>query len=295
MTKIQKYVPKLKSRSGWHEINGCHYHVNLWGNRDNPPIFLLHGWGDCSFSFQFLVDFLKHDWFVVAPDWRGFGSSTIQCESYWFPDYIADLHALIKVYQPHDPVLMLGHSMGANIGHLFAGIFPERVAKFINVEGFGLNETNPSQAPENYRRWITFLESEPQYKSYSSYKDLARKIMIRNPLLSEDRALFLAYHWSERISDKLIKLKIDPKHKFPNAILYRRAEAKACWDRVTAELLLVIGENTKYKKHLNSPTGIDEFKEELAKVETVLISQAGHMIHIEQPEKLAQICDKFFK
>ncbi|MBX9811308.1 MAG: lysophospholipase [Burkholderiales bacterium] len=26
-----------------------------------------------SASFQFLVDSLKHDWYVIAPDWRGFG------------------------------------------------------------------------------------------------------------------------------------------------------------------------------------------------------------------------------
>ena len=48
---------------------------------------LLHGWMDVSASFQFLVDALRPDWDVHAPDWRGYGLSQWSgADSYWFPD-----------------------------------------------------------------------------------------------------------------------------------------------------------------------------------------------------------------
>ncbi|MBT6209644.1 MAG: alpha/beta fold hydrolase, partial [Woeseia sp.] len=138
MTASQKYEPQAFSRSARTEIRGVNYHVLEWGNSEQPLLFMLHGWGDCGASFQFVVDELQKDWFVVAPDWRGFGRSRIRCTSYWFPDYVADLHVLLAHYQSDKPVHLLGHSMGANIAGLYAGIFPDRVASFVNVEGFGL-------------------------------------------------------------------------------------------------------------------------------------------------------------
>ena len=49
-----------------------------WGDASHatptqPTFVLLHGWMDVSASFQFVVDELKHDWHVLAPDWRGYG------------------------------------------------------------------------------------------------------------------------------------------------------------------------------------------------------------------------------
>jgi hypothetical protein len=45
-------------------------------------------------SFQFVVDCLQGDWHVIAPDWRGFGlSERTHSDTYWFPDYVADLDA----------------------------------------------------------------------------------------------------------------------------------------------------------------------------------------------------------
>jgi len=36
----------------------------------------------------------------VAPDWRGFGGSSGDALTYWFPDYLADLDHLLMHYSP---------------------------------------------------------------------------------------------------------------------------------------------------------------------------------------------------
>ena len=65
---------------------------------------------DVSASFQFLVDCFARDWYVIAPDWRGFGLSAWAPGGYWFPDYYADLDALLEIYQPAAPVFLAGHT-----------------------------------------------------------------------------------------------------------------------------------------------------------------------------------------
>ena len=93
-------------------LRGMRHHVLTWGSASAPKVFLLHGWMDVGASFQFLVDALTHNWFVVAPDLRGFGGSEWQQQGYWFYDYIADLEALIDHYAAGEPVNLLGHSLG---------------------------------------------------------------------------------------------------------------------------------------------------------------------------------------
>ena len=176
MTMSQIYSPKRAARSVRHDIHGIDYHVLEWGDSSNAPLILLHGWGDSAASFQFLVDNLDEDAFVVAPDWRGFGRTTCRARGYWFPDYLADLHELLAIYSPDDPADLLGHSMGANAAALYAGTFPERIRRFVNAEGFGLPDSDPGEAPGHYRRWIERHREPTGYSTFRSFDDLAALI-----------------------------------------------------------------------------------------------------------------------
>ena len=103
-------------------VRGLAYAVRRWGPQDAPQLFLLHGWMDSSPTFQFVVDALQRDWQIIAPDWRGFGGSTWFGHPYWFPDYHADLEVLLDHYAPHGPVRLVGHSMGAAVAGVYAGL-----------------------------------------------------------------------------------------------------------------------------------------------------------------------------
>ena len=156
------YQARIKGRSVRHQLRGVDYHVTEWGERHSRLVVFLHGWGDAGSTFQFVIDELKQDWFVIAPDWRGFGESRIDAESYWFPDYLADLDAILQIYSPDAAVRLVGHSMGANVATLYAGVMPERVSALVNVEGFGLANSDPADAPGRYRKWIEAGRSRPR-------------------------------------------------------------------------------------------------------------------------------------
>lgn len=294
ITMSQNYEPGNRATSTWVDVRGVRNHVLEWGDRNNPLLMLLHGWGDCAASFQFLVDELKADWFVVAPDWRGFGQSQHRSRGYWFPDYLADLDVLLTRYQPDQPTHLLGHSMGANVAGLYAGIFPERVKTFVNVEGFGLADGDPSNAPAHYRRWITQSRNMPAYATYQSFEELADRIVKRNSAMSRDKALYVARHWAAR-RDDLVVLRADPAHKLPNAVQYRRAEAEACWDKVTARVLLVVGANTDFTAAAKSWIDADESAHPFRNEQTTVIPGCGHMVHFEQPAALAEAVEGFLR
>lgn len=292
MTKSQIYEPKRGSVDVRVDVRGVGYHLLEWGDRNNPLLMMLHGWGDCAASFQFLVDELREDWFVVAPDWRGFGRSHHWAASYWFPDYLADLDVLLTHYQPEQPLHLLGHSMGANVAGLYAGVFPERVQSLINIEGFGLTDGDPSNAPANYRRWISQSRKTPVHSIYQSFEELADRILKRNPAMSRDKAIFIAQHWAATDNDSVV-LRADPAHKLPNAVQYRRAEAEACWQNVTARVLLVVGEDTDFTAAAKSWIDPDESAHPFRNEQTAVIPGCGHMVHFEQPARLAEAIEGF--
>ncbi len=67
-------------------LRGLEAHVMTWGEPSAPKLFLLHGWMDVAASFQFLVDALQREWYVIAPDLRGYGKSAWQPQGYWYAD-----------------------------------------------------------------------------------------------------------------------------------------------------------------------------------------------------------------
>jgi len=292
MSELNIYQPRVPRRIVKQPVRGVKYEISEWGDSSKPLFVYLHGWGDCAATFQFVVDRLSRDWFVVAPDFRGFGGSQADVEAYWFPDYLADLDRLLAIYSPNEPVRLVGHSMGANIAGLFAGALPERVAAFVNIEGFGLADSDPTEAPQRYRRWIEASRSPQQFSRYKDFSALARRVQKRSPNAADGIAEFVARAWAEE-RDGQICLRADPRHKLPNAILYRRAESEACWRMVVAPVLLVAGSDSEFAAPTDPrlDTGIHDLPYPSASVVTV--PDSGHMLHLEAPQALASVIEKF--
>ena len=285
------YQPRVVRRSRRIALRDVDYHVSEWGEAGRPRLFFLHGWGDSGSTFQFVVDALSEDWHVIAPDWRGFGRSAHTGQSYWFPDYLADLHALLNEYEPDSPALLVGHSMGANVIGLYGGVMPDRVRGFVNLEGFGLADADPEEASPTYRRWIEGMEGPSAFASYASFDDLARRIMRRNPFATLERARFVAAEWASPAEGGGVELRADRRHRLPNPVLYRRAEARACWQRFIAPVLLVAGADSAYAA---SGSGLAEYAQMFAgSADSLCVPQAGHMLHIEAPAAIAAAIEGF--
>ena len=288
------YEPQRERRITRHSIRGVDYAVHEWGLPGERPLVCLHGWGDSGASFQFLADELGSEWRIVAPDWRGFGHSGWTAGNYWFPDYLADLDALLAVYSPAEPVWVLGHSMGGNVAGLYAGTLPERIGAFVNVEGFGLEDSDPNRAPERYRTWIERCSGDESFSAYDDFDALAMRLQKRNPRMNAGRARFVAKAWAMRAEDRVV-LRADPRHRLPNPVLYRRAEAEACWRNVTAPVLMIGGEDSTMRDAGHPHDGAFDFDLPFPDCASALIPGAGHMLHFEAPAELARLVRDFLE
>ena len=294
MSDISTYTPRIPARGNAHRVRGVDYYINEWGDPADPLLVFLHGWGDTGAAFQFVVDALAGQWHVIAPDWRGFGRTVHHASGYWFPDYLADLDDLLSKYSPNAPVRLVGHSMGGNIGGLYAGAMPERVRAFVNVEGFGLPDTSPGEAPARYREWLQRSREVPGFSRFGSMAALARHIKGRSPAMSAEQARFVAEAWAVDGPDGAT-LRADPAHKLPNAVLYRRAEAEACWREVTAPVLLVAGAASAVLEALRISAADDDLPLPFPNCRTEIIEECGHMVHFEAPGRLAEAIENFFR
>ena len=195
--------------------------------------------------------------------------------------------------QPAAPAILVGHSLGANVAGLYAGIRPERVARFVNLEGFGMPTTKPEQAPKRYARWMDELRETPRWKPYESYAALADRLQKNNPRLERKRAEFLARHWGKDAEGGVI-LRSDPAHKLINATLYRFDEARACWERVVAPVLWIdAAESETIARMKLTPEALAERRAAFKDLKYHTVKDAGHMLHHDQPEQVARLIEDF--
>ncbi|MBC3829995.1 alpha/beta hydrolase [Undibacterium amnicola] len=288
------------SRSEFVALRGLNMHIRHWGNPEAPKLFMVHGWMDVAASFQFVVDCLAQDWHVIAPDWRGFGLTEYpKVESYWFPDYVADLDAILQHYSPEQTVNLLGHSMGGNIAMLYAGVRPERIAKLINLEGFGMPMTQAKQAPGRYRKWLDELREVPSLRTYANALEVAARLQKTNPRLSDERASFLAQHWAKENAQGQWELLADPAHKNSSPLLYHVDEVLECWQNIAAPVLWVEANDTDIWRMIGSKEEarieIDRRMQFIPQLQTKIVMNAGHMLHHDQPEVLAQMIEEFLR
>jgi len=290
------YCPRRVPESLRRDIRGVSHHFTQWRGTlpaDDPPLLLLHGFLDCGATFQFLADELAPARSLLAPDWRGFGESAWSPQGYWFPDYFADLEAIIDAVAPGTPVDIVGHSMGGNVAMMYAGLRPERVRRLVSLEGFGLVTAAPERALARYRDWLDQLREPEAASVFPSLEVFTGVLRKRNPRLPGARADFIARAWCEVLPDGRVRLRFDPAHKRVNPILYRREEAAACWAALRAPLLYVEGAESDFRSRLQGAGDPGRMREWVPQLEPRVVPAAGHMLHHDQPAAVAQLIEEF--
>jgi pimeloyl-ACP methyl ester carboxylesterase len=290
---VSAYTPRRAPRHETIVVRDLEHHLTRWGPAGEPPVVLLHGWMDLGDTIQFVVDCMQAERAFVAPDWRGFGGSAWEPHGYWFPNYLADLEAMLDILTPDAPATLVGHSMGGNVASLYAGIRPERVAKLVNIEGFGLMRTKPGQAPDRYREWLDQLKKPPGFAAYTSSEVFAGFLARRNARLPIERARFIASRWAERNPNGGWHIRSDPRHKMVNPVLYRREEAEACWSRIRAPMLMLLAEHSEFLGRLGQDGAIERLRTRFPGVRIEIVEGAGHMMHHEKPETVARLIEAF--
>jgi len=221
-------------------------------------------------------------------------------DCFWYPDYLADLDTLLDHYAPAQSVNLVGHSMGANVVMTYAGIRPDRVRRLINLEGFGLPSTQAEQAPARFARWLDEVKAyhagDKQLQTYASLDAVANRLMKTNPRLGQDKARWLAGHWSAETAEGRWQILGEAAHKLINPQLYRVDEVLAIHRQISAPTLVIEAVDDSIALLWRGRFSREEHRTRLQAVPSLEIAEVpdcGHMLHHDQPHAVAALIEHF--
>ena len=259
-------------------------HYDDWGNRDAPPLLLLHGGRDHSRNWDWTARALRNDWHIIAPDWRGHGDSQWSADGeYKMLTYIYDLAQLIH-QQKLAPVTIVAHSMGGSIALRYAGLYPESVRRIVAIEGLGpspkmLAERQAIDFAQRTRDWIEKKRaaSARTPRRYASIDDCLQRMREENRHLSEEQARHLTIHGVNQNEDGTFGWKFDPYLNIWGDSDMTQEQVETLWSRITAPALLMYGANS-WASNPETDGRIRHFN--TARV--TVYENAGHWLHHDQ-------------
>ena len=160
--------------------------------------------------------------------------------------------------------------------------------------------TRPEQAPRRTLQWLNELKAPALMRDYASLDEVAARLRKTNPLLPADRATWLAGHWSRPVTrpdgTERYEILADAAHKRISPTLYQRDEALEYWKLISAPVLWVEGDRTDLSGWWGTRYTKAEFHARLdvvPQVERHVLAPAGHMLHHDQPQALAELLETF--
>ena len=119
-------------------VNGAEIAARLGGDRDKPALMLLHGFPQTHAMWHRVAQLLRHDFFLVLPDLRGYGDSS---HAPGLPDHSnyskrALAQALIAVMDTLGiaDFALCGHDRGGRVAHRLALDYPTRVNRLCVID-----------------------------------------------------------------------------------------------------------------------------------------------------------------
>jgi pimeloyl-ACP methyl ester carboxylesterase len=121
----------IETRSA--ELPGVRFQYLIAGKGD--PVFLLHGYAQTSHMWRPLISELAKTHRVIAPDLRGFGSSSKPESGYDKKTMAQDIHALAASLG-HSRIAIAGHDIGLMVAYAHAAQFPREVTRIALIDAF---------------------------------------------------------------------------------------------------------------------------------------------------------------
>ncbi len=277
-------VPREEGRT---EIAGCPIHWLRWGNPDNPPVILVHGFLAHARCWAFVAPLLADKFDLIAFDFSGMGDSGHR-EAYKLHERTDELTAFIKAMNFATKPFIVAHSYGGGITIHAQEAFPETFRGIITCDTMMMLPEDLSRFTGGDRKMSANSSGKqrvyPDWQTAYSRFRLSPEQTCNHPFLFD----YLAKHSIKKI-DAGWTWKFDPK------ILIRRAEEQDwwadnadCFTRLPASKGIIYGQ-----KSLLFNEAITGYLREksAAPFPVVAIPDAHHHVMLDQPIALATAID----
>ena len=148
--------------------NGIRIHYASCGESHKPLLLCLHGFPEFWYSWKDLMPSLAEDYYVVAPDMRGYNLSSKpeSVESYKPKYLVQDLVHLVE-YFGHEKTILIAHDWGGAIAWNFAIAYPQLIDRLVILNSphpylfaNALTHNSEQQASSQYMNWLRNPGSE---------------------------------------------------------------------------------------------------------------------------------------
>ncbi|RME22490.1 MAG: alpha/beta hydrolase [Deltaproteobacteria bacterium] len=204
-----------------------------------PPVVCLHGFLDQAAAWTEVAAAIPGRR-ILALDQRGFGRSdpTPAGTGTHFPDYVADLDALVEALGG-GPIDLVGHSMGGTVAGWYAGARPDRVRRLCLVEGLGPMAPGEDSALDRLRLYLDGLRRPPRVPVLRDCEHAAARLRRRHPGLSPALARVLARQGTVPTADGARRWSFDRMHLVRSPTPFREAWFCEALAAITAPTLVV--------------------------------------------------------
>lgn len=252
------------------KINKINVHYIRTGKK-GLPLILLHGLMGNGACWTPVAKALESDYDVIMPDARGHGKSSVPSSGYRYEDLATDVEELIETLKLSSPII-IGHSMGG----MTAALVASRKRRALS----GLVLADP-----------TFLSLDLQHEVYrgdiveqqqkfinQSFNDVLKEAQIKQPhrSLAVLKLINEARHQTSTIPFQVLKP--------PNP------DYKKLVNEINLPSLLVIAE-----KGIVSIATSKELQSLNPKLQVEMITEAGHGLHYDQPDKFVTVVKSFLQ
>jgi N-formylmaleamate deformylase len=246
------------------KTNRISIHYSRTGG-DKPPLILLHGLMTNGLCWTSLAHTLEKEFDVIMPDARGHGKSSVPDYGYQYEDHANDVAGLINALRLSRPVL-LGHSMGGMTAAVVASRKPNILRGLILADPTFLSpkvqrEVRDSEVADQHRKILKMSLDEVTAEARSRYPNRS----------SETLELFARARLQTSMSAFDVLTPPNPDYK-------------QLVSNIVVPSLLIFGD-----KGVVSYSIAEELQQINPRFQIEQIEEAGHGLHLDQPERFASI------
>ncbi len=278
--------------------DGSEIQVEFYGSDYAPTLLLTHGWGPDSTAWYYAKQQLTDQFRVIVWDLPGLGKSKKpQNRDYSLEKFARDLEAVLTL-AGDQPVILVGHSIGAMILLTFSRLFPEhlghRVVGLVLVDG---TYTNPLKT-SIFSKLLLLLQKpllEPLLHlaiALSPALSLASWLNYLNgsALLMTEISGFTGKETRGQLNfSTLIGIKASPGVLARGALAMFKFDETATLPTISVPTLVVVGKSDIATRLFAS----EHMATELPHAELSVLAPGGHMVLMERNQQFSEIVRAF--